>query len=135
LIVQIDAAGHISGRAKYTLPESKLTSGRTSEAHDCRIEFDLDGRFDPKTGKTTLNLRGGKRFWARKQTDGDIYEWRTEFDTTLNGWRIPGNRDAALANSPFLSNRCKIRRIGISCPAVSQGRMGKPVSGKTVFLA
>ncbi len=104
LIVQIDAAGHISGRAKYTLPESKLVSGATSEAHDCRIEFDLDGRFDPKTGKTTLNLRGGKRFWARKQTDGDIYEWRTEFDTTLSGWSIPGNRDAALANSPFVKS-------------------------------
>jgi hypothetical protein len=102
LIISIDASGQITGRAEYTLPREKLALESTSAAHDCRIEFELTGSCDPKTGETTLNLSRGKRQYAQKQTDGDIFEYRTEYETRLRGWRTRGPKDAALAASPLV---------------------------------
>lgn len=104
LIVTISRSGQISGKADYTFPESKYAprSPDSTVRWDCHVKFDLAGRFDPQTGKTTLRLRQGGRSLKQIKSDGDVFEYRTEYETTLNGWRIHGPKDTVLANSPYV---------------------------------
>lgn len=104
LIVTISRSGQISGKANYTFPESKYApkAPDSTVEWDCHVKFDLAGRFDPQTGKTTLRLRQGGRSLKQIKSDGDVFEYRTEYETTLNGWRIHGPKDTMLANSPYV---------------------------------
>jgi len=104
LVVTISRSGQVSGKADYTFPESKYAprSPDSSVRWDCHVKFDLAGRFDPQTGKTTLRLRQGGRSLEQIKSDGDVFEYRTAYETTLNGWRIHGPKDTMLANSPYV---------------------------------